>query len=50
MVSLREKAKIKKAGNLNQCHSYVIITVLSLYFEKKYTPREVPEKKKIPGN
>ena len=27
MVSFGEKAKIKKAGNLNQGHSYVITTV-----------------------
>ena len=27
MVSFREKAKIKKAGNLNQGRSYVITTV-----------------------
>ena len=27
MVSFGEKAKIKKAGNLNQYHSYVITTV-----------------------
>ena len=29
MVSFGEKAKIKKAGNLNQGRSYVITTVMS---------------------
>ena len=28
MVSFEEKAKIEKAGNLNQGHSYVITTVI----------------------
>ena len=30
MVSFEEKAKIEKAGNLNQGHSYVITTVIGL--------------------
>ena len=30
MVSIREKAKIKKVGNLNQGRSYVITTVTNL--------------------
>ena len=38
MVSFGEKAKIKKAGNLNEGRSYVITTVLSVnfYYVNKY--------------
>ena len=37
MVSFGEKAKIKKAGNLNKGRSYVITTVLQPFYELFHT-------------
>ena len=39
MVSFEEKAKLKKAGNLNQGRSYIITTVISIALDTMFLKR-----------
>ena len=39
MVTFGEKAKLKKAGNLNQGRSYIITTVISIALDTMFLKR-----------